>query len=291
VSVKIGFLARRVAEVMHADKHRRLAEEVLRAGHEVVTAELDDLIVEAETGRTKVRMRGGDFPWCDTFYWTFAHADTEAWVLTRAVEEAGQRFFMSTRLPITDKVTQAFLLSGCGVPIPFTRVVCLRRFAAVAGALPFPLVMKGRFGAKGNQVRWVEDKMDVWKVGGELGLADDEPFVLQGPVYPLGRDIRAFVVGGRVVACMERRAPEGDFRTNYTLYHDAVPAVLTQAEEEMALVAHRAFGGPVAGVDIMRGKDGPVVLEVNLWPGLAGIEAVTGVNVAAEMVREMVARV
>ncbi len=99
-----------------------------------------------------------------------------------------------------------------------------------------------------------------------------------------GADIRAFVVGGRVVGAMKRQGVEGDFRSNIHRGGNAVAVQLSAAEEQTAIDATRALGLKVAGVDMLPSARGPLVLEVNSSPGLEGIESATGVDVAAEII-------
>jgi ribosomal protein S6--L-glutamate ligase len=99
-----------------------------------------------------------------------------------------------------------------------------------------------------------------------------------------GHDIRAFVVGGKVVASMERSAPPGDFRSNLHRGGEANKIKLTKQEREVAKAAAKAMNLNVAGVDIIRAKRGPLVLEVNSSPGLEGIENTTKVDVAGKII-------
>jgi ribosomal protein S6--L-glutamate ligase len=100
-----------------------------------------------------------------------------------------------------------------------------------------------------------------------------------------GADVRCFVVGGRVVAAMKRQAPKGDFRSNLHRGGRARGVKATAAEQDVAIRAARVLGLGVAGVDLIRSKRGPLVLEVNASPGLEGIEDASGVDVAAEIVQ------
>jgi ribosomal protein S6--L-glutamate ligase len=104
-----------------------------------------------------------------------------------------------------------------------------------------------------------------------------------------GADLRCFVVGDRVVAAMRRQAAAGEFRSNLHRGGKASQVKLSEAEVATALQAARAMGLGVAGVDLLRSKRGPLVLEVNSSPGLEGIEGATGVDVAGEIV-EFIAR-
>jgi len=99
-----------------------------------------------------------------------------------------------------------------------------------------------------------------------------------------GIDIRAIVVGNKVVAAMQRVAPVGEFRSNVHRGATTQHINLTQEEEDIAVQSTKVLGLNVAGVDLMRSKRGPLVLEVNSSPGLQGIELLTGADVAGEII-------
>lgn len=105
-----------------------------------------------------------------------------------------------------------------------------------------------------------------------------------------GADLRCFVVGDEVVASMRRQAPEGDFRSNLHRGGTALLAEATEEERAVAIRAAKVLGLGVAGVDLIRAQRGPLVLEVNSTPGLEGIEAVCGVDVAGCIVDHLAAR-
>jgi ribosomal protein S6--L-glutamate ligase len=99
-----------------------------------------------------------------------------------------------------------------------------------------------------------------------------------------GADIRALVVGGSVVAAMQRQAKRGEFRSNLHRGGTATEVELTPNERSTAVRAARALGLEVAGVDMLRSDRGPLVLEVNSSPGLEGIEATSGLDVADRII-------
>ncbi|WP_313929293.1 30S ribosomal protein S6--L-glutamate ligase [Pseudoxanthomonas sp.] len=105
-----------------------------------------------------------------------------------------------------------------------------------------------------------------------------------------GADLRCFVVGDDVVASMRRQAPEGDFRSNLHRGGTALLAEATEEERAVAIRAAKVLGLGVAGVDLIRAQRGPLVLEVNSTPGLEGIEAVCGVDVAGCIVDHLAAQ-
>ncbi|WP_434027410.1 30S ribosomal protein S6--L-glutamate ligase [[Pseudomonas] boreopolis] len=102
-----------------------------------------------------------------------------------------------------------------------------------------------------------------------------------------GADLRCFVVGDKVVAAMRRQAAEGDFRSNLHLGGTAAAAEASPQEQAVAVRSAQALGLSVAGVDLIRSSRGPLVLEVNSTPGLEGIEAVCGVDVAGAIVHQL----
>ncbi|HMQ64093.1 MAG TPA: RimK family alpha-L-glutamate ligase [Flavilitoribacter sp.] len=98
-------------------------------------------------------------------------------------------------------------------------------------------------------------------------------------------DIRALMVDGEVVASMRRQAKEGEFRSNLHRGATATPYQLTEEEHELVREAVRVMDLDVAGVDLLPSSRGPLIMEVNASPGLEGIETITGVNIAAKIIR------
>ncbi len=99
-----------------------------------------------------------------------------------------------------------------------------------------------------------------------------------------GSDLRCFVVGHKVVAAMQRDASPGDFRANLHRGGVATPATLSAAERRLAIRAASAVGLGIAGIDLLRSRRGPLLLEANASPGLEGIESATGVDVAGSII-------
>jgi ribosomal protein S6--L-glutamate ligase len=104
-----------------------------------------------------------------------------------------------------------------------------------------------------------------------------------------GADLRCFVVGDKVVAAMRRQAPPGDFRSNLHRGGTAQPVRPSAAEQAAAVRAAAVLGLGVAGVDLIRSKRGPLVLEVNASPGLEGIEEASGTDIAGRIIDFVVA--
>ncbi|MFC7300928.1 30S ribosomal protein S6--L-glutamate ligase [Cognatiluteimonas weifangensis] len=104
-----------------------------------------------------------------------------------------------------------------------------------------------------------------------------------------GADLRCFVVGGEVVATMRRQAPKGDFRSNLHRGGSARAVRASAAEQAAAVRAAAVLGLGVAGVDLIRSRRGPLVLEVNASPGLEGIEEATGLDLAGRVIDHVAA--
>jgi ribosomal protein S6--L-glutamate ligase len=100
-----------------------------------------------------------------------------------------------------------------------------------------------------------------------------------------GSDIRAFVIGGKVIAAMQRTGAEGDFRSNIHRGGTAKTISITPEERSTAVRAAKALGLNVCGVDMLRANHGPVVMEVNSSPGLEGIEGATGKDIAGMIIQ------
>ena len=190
-----------------------------------------------------------------------------------------------------DKLRALQILSRKQIPIP--RTAFARRPAEVDALVRAvggpPVVIKVVEGTQGVGVVLAET-LPAARAVCEAFNHVDLSFIVQAFVAEAqGHDLRAFVVDGRVVAAMERTAAEGEFRANLHRGGSSAPAALTRDEENWSLRAARVLGLSVCGVDLLRTKNGPLVLEVNASPGLQGIEETTGVDVAGSIV-EMVDR-
>jgi len=188
-----------------------------------------------------------------------------------------------------DKLRALQLLAAEGVGLPVTSFAHSTKdleglISLVGGA---PLVVKLLEGTQGMGVVLAETKKAAESVIGAFRQLDANILVQEFIREAGGSDIRAFVVGNRVVAAMERTAPAGDFRANIHRGGEARRVKLTPEERTTAKRAARILGLNVAGVDLMRSNHGPVVVEVNSSPGLEGIEGATNVDVAGAVIAFM----
>lgn len=184
-----------------------------------------------------------------------------------------------------DKLRALQLLSRKGIDMPVTGFANSTRdtkelIKMVGGA---PLVIKLLESTKGIGVVLAETNKAAESVISAFTSLKANILVQEFIKESDGKDLRCFVVGDKVVAAMERKAPKGEFKANLHQGATAHTVKLTPQERTMAIKAMRILGLKVAGVDIIRANDGPKVLEVNSSPGLEGIENITKINIAAAM--------
>lgn len=192
-----------------------------------------------------------------------------------------------------DKLCALQLLARAGIAVPrtaFAHAIADKDLLIKQVGGP-PLVLKLTQGSQGVGVMLARTRKAVEKMIADL-QAHGANFLLQEFIAEsAGRDLRVIVVGGKVVAAMERRAAHGDFRSNLHRGGKAVAAKLSTAERRIAVRAAKALELDIAGVDIVRSIRGPLVLEVNASPGLEGIESACKIDVADAVVRHLQRRV
>jgi ribosomal protein S6--L-glutamate ligase len=175
---------------------------------------------------------------------------------------------------------QVLTMSGIGVP----RTVLARTPAQVELALEIvggpPVVLKLLQGTQGVGVILAETRAAASSTLDALWGLGQDVLVQEYVVESAGRDVRVLVVGGRIVAAMRRQARDGEWRSNIHRGGAGTRIELDPSYVTTAIAAARAIGLDVAGVDLLEGRDGPRVTEVNASPGFEGLERVCDVDVA-----------
>jgi RimK family alpha-L-glutamate ligase len=193
----------------------------------------------------------------------------------RAIERSVDKFYTTT------------LLHDAGLLVPETEV-CERAEEAMAAVRAMgEVVIKPIFGSLGHGMVRVSDPDTALRVVRVLEQIK-AVFYVQQAIDHGGRDLRIFVVGGRVVAAIERRAPAGEWRTNVAIGGSATAVKASPELQRIAVRAAAAVGADYAGVDVLPARDGSVfVLEVNGIPGWQGLQQATGVDVATSIVEHL----
>ena len=185
-----------------------------------------------------------------------------------------------------DKLRSLQLLARKGIGLPVTGFAHSTKFtddliSMVGGA---PLVIKMIEGTQGIGVVLAETKKAAQSVIQALRSLDANILVQEFIKESSGTDIRCWVIGSKVVASMKRQGPEGEFRSNLHRGGQAIKIKITPEERSTAVRAAKIMGLRVAGVDLLRSNHGPVIMEVNSSPGLKGIEAITGLDIAGKVI-------
>ena len=185
-----------------------------------------------------------------------------------------------------DKLHSSQILARNRIPTPRTAYVrdmkdIERAIDAVGG---LPVVVKVTQGTQGQGVFLRHTLRETGNLVQGLLVTGKAVLIQEYIAESHGKDIRALVVGGKVVASMRRKARGREFRSNYHLNGTVEKVEISDEYAEVACRAARVLGLNVAGVDLLEGNDGPLVLEVNSSPGLEGIEKASGVNVAGAII-------
>ena len=189
-----------------------------------------------------------------------------------------------------DKFYTSALLQDAGLPTPET-LVCEELAPAMDAVRRMgDVVIKPIFGSMGHGLVRITDPELAFRVLRPLEQTR-AVFYVQRTIDHDGRDIRAFVVGDRVIGAIERRAPQGDWRTNVSRGGRAQAIELCDEYRDLALRAARAVGADYAGVDLLPSRHGQVfVLEVNGIPGWQGLQRATGIDVAGAVIKHLETR-
>lgn len=269
---------------------RRLVEAGERKGHEmqVVDHSKCDLVIEKK--HPGIIYRGSSLEHVDaviprigasvTFYGTAVVRQFEMMKVFTAIESQA---LVRSR----DKLRSLQILSRAGLGLPRTVFSNYSRNVKniIRSAGGAPVVIKLLEGTQGLGVVLAETDSAAESVIEAFNGLKARVIVQEYVAEAKGSDIRAFVVDGVVVGAMKRQGKPGEFRSNLHRGGTASFIELSEEEENAALKAARVMGLGIAGVDMLQSNHGPLILEVNSSPGLEGIEAATGRDIANSIIR------
>jgi ribosomal protein S6--L-glutamate ligase len=270
--------------------NKRLMEAGKARGHEMYFYNIQQCYMRLDTVTPEVRYRGGSIiqdldaiiprirP-SMTFY---------GCALLRQFHSIGT-YCLNSDTAISqsrDKLFSSQLFSANDIQIPITGFAkspldTKDLINMVGGA---PLVIKLLQSAQGKGVVSAETDKAAESVINAFKSLQANILVQEFIKEAAGKDLRCFVVNGKVAASIERSAPKGEFRSNIHMGGTAKKIKITLEERRLAIKAAKILNLAVAGVDIIRSNKGPLLLEVNSSPGLEGIETATGKDIANEMI-------
>lgn len=271
---------------------KRLQEAAIEQGHEALIVDHLRCNLVNEVGNPHIIYRGELLEGVDaviprigssvTFYGT---AVVRQFEMMKAISSNSSLSIVRSR----DKLRSMQIFSSHQIPIPKTVISNHSKdvegiIAEIGGA---PLIIKLLEGTQGIGVVLAETKKAAKSVleafYGMKAFVLVQEFIKEAG----GADIRALVVNGKVIGAMKRQGLEGDFRSNLHRGGSAKMIKLSREEKNIAILATKAMGLNVAGVDMLQSSRGPLVLEVNSSPGLEGIEKATGIDIAGKIIKDL----
>ncbi|HUG75753.1 MAG TPA: 30S ribosomal protein S6--L-glutamate ligase [Acidimicrobiia bacterium] len=282
--MRVGVLSRRSTIYSTA----RLVEAATQRGHEAQVVDYLRCYMNITSKRPRVLFAGEELhfdaivPRIGATYTFYGTAVVRQFEMMRVLTANESQAIARAR----DKLRSLQLLSRAGLGLPVTSFA--HSIRDIGGLLEIvgkpPYIIKLLEGTQGVGVVLAETRKAAESVIAAFRLLDANILVQRFVQEARGNDVRVFVVGGRVVAAMERVAAEGEFRANLHRGGTAHPVELTSEEIDSSIAATHTLGLDVAGVDLLRSDDGPLIIEVNASPGLEGIERASGVDVAGAII-------
>ena len=185
-----------------------------------------------------------------------------------------------------NKLLTHLKMQTAGVPMPTTYLTPNPDAAKeLLKKINYPIIMKFPEGTQGKGVMFADSYASASSMLDALATLN-QPFIIQEYIETEGKDIRALVIGIKVVAAMERTAVKGEKRANIHAGGTGKATQIDTHTQKIAIKAAKAIGADICAVDILEGK-GPLVIEINLSPGLQGITKATSIDIADKIARHL----
>lgn len=284
--MKIGILIFSKPELDHFAGVERLEEAARTLGHAVVRLYEPNFSLCAD----ELLLDGKQIPEVDVIISrpNFIEEPSLHFYVVNALVEKGYKVLNGkpSFAIAKNKIEQLRIFQKNGLPYPKSFVAKKPECALEAAKqIGFPVVIKVAFGTIGKGVFYAPNQETFEPIVEYLAIRDRNPVIVQEFIKEADRkDLRVFIVGGKIVAAMERCAPEGDIRANASNGGIGKVVALTKEEKELALRTANVFDLEIVGVDLIRSNRGPFVLEVNSNPGFSELERATEIDVAKAII-------
>ncbi len=269
---------------------QRLVQAAHERGHESQVIDYTKCYVGMEQGRPNVHYQGEALPSIDAIIPRIGFSFTGYGAAVVRQFEMQDIYSVTRSIALVrsrDKLRSLQLLSSAGIDIPKTafanRTTDINNLVELVGGTP--LIVKLVESTHGQGVVLAETKKAARSVIQAFYSINQSILVQEFIAESGGADIRAVVVGGRVVGAMRRQGLDEEFRSNIHQGGTGEKVKLSQDERRIAIKAAKQLGLDIAGVDLLRSERGPLVIEVNSSPGLEGVESATGRNIAAKVIK------
>lgn len=274
MSIK-GYIIEKYNKMTNAYTCNRLVEEAEKLGIDLKIIGIHDtIILENEIINNGVRMEKRDFV-INRYKWGKEKDEINSLAIKSYNSLEAYNIYINKyeqvkRLRSEEFIVPKYLLGTAMLP-----------FEEIEKFLGLPFVAKGLESSMGEQISLIEKKEDLQKLYKEYGMEKEwlfEEFVTTS----FGRDMRFYSIRGEVVACMQRKS-QGDFRANVALGAKVEVFEITPQIRQIARDIYEQTKLDFLGIDLLFGEEKPYFCEINVMPGIEGIEMATGVNVAKKI--------
>lgn len=249
-------------------------------------APIRDVVVTIDKGKTKITYEKHDLT---KFDYVLPRIDSKraeyGYQLMKAFDSTDVlKPYSADAVPMAhDKFLTTQLLAKSRLPVPKTYLAKTQEsLKNVIKTIGFPVMIKLKSGYGGMGIMYVEDKEALASIIESMETLKQEVLIQEFVENP-GEDVRVFVIGGEVIASFKRIAKLDEKRANVTLGGKPVAFEPSDEIKEIAVKASRALGADICAVDIIEGKDGPVILELNINPGIRGLMEATNMDIPKKL--------
>lgn len=267
----------------------RLIEEAKKVFDSVVYMPVPQVHLEVESGEFRIKYKNNDLsnfdcvlPRIPRSYRTFGFTILSALKGQTYVPIEPMSLFNSH-----NKFLTLLVFKEAGLPIPKTFLSIKRNVLEnLLDEIGYPIVMKLLYGSQGQGVMFADSKESAVSFMDALERFK-QPIFLEKFVENPGEDIRAYVVGYEVIACMKRVAKENEKRANIGIGGKGVKYHMSKEYAHLAIRAAKSLGMSVCGIDLIEGEEGPMLIEANVNAQFKGLEETSGKNVARAIIEHM----
>jgi len=224
---------------------------------------------------------------CVVIKGSFKYAAIQRAIASRLIGKCYMPYDPKAFSVVHDKLLTHLELENSKIPMPTTYLSSSPKGAKeLLKTIKYPIIMKIPHGTQGKGVMFADSYAAATSILDTLDSLK-QPFLIQEYVETGGTDIRVFVVGDKVVACMKRKSSGEDKRSNLHAGGGALAFTSDSKINKIAISTSKALGAEICGVDILEGMKSPLVIEANLSPGLQGITDATGIDISDKIAKHL----
>ena len=273
----IGYIIEKYNKMTNAYTCNRLVEEATKQGMDLKIIGIHDtMILDNEIRNNGAKLEKRDFV-INRYKWGKVKDEINSLAVRSYNPLEAYNIYINKYEQVKRLRSDAFLVPR------YLLGTAMLQYEDIVKILGTPFVAKGLESSMGEQISLIEKEEDLKKLRKKYGMEKEwlfEEFVTTS----FGRDMRFYSIRGEVVACMQRKS-QGDFRANVALGASVESYEITPEIRQIAKDIYKQTGLDFLGIDLLFGEDKPYFCEINVMPGIEGIEKATGVNVAKKIIQ------